>query len=205
MHPLIKAFSKGTVKTNYRPVSNLPLISKIIEKYTLNQLTKHCDIHNQLPQYQSAYRKFCSYKTNLKLVSDTLWAMEKQQITALLIMDLSAAFNTVDHDLLLNVLQRKFGITNPALEWYNSFLKPRKFRVCINDSYLSEWIMGFGLPQGSTQDAYLFNCYASTLSKIVPDSLALNGFAYDHSIRRTFKPEKTNTNRGNKSPSEETP
>ena len=63
--------------------------------------------------------------------------------------------------------------------------------------------MDFCLPQVSTQGAYLLNCYASTLSKIVPDSLTLNGFADDHSIRRTFQPEKTNTNRGNKSPSED--
>ena len=79
-------------------------------------------------------------------------------------MDLLAAFDTVNHDLLLDVLQRKFGITNTALQWYNNFLKPRKFRVCINDSYSSEWIMDFSLPQGFTQGAYLFICYASTLS-----------------------------------------
>ena len=66
-----------------------------------------------------------------------------------------------------------------------------------------KWIIDFGLPQGSTQGAYLFNCYVSTLSKIVPDSLTLNGFAVDHSIRRTFKPETTNINKGNESPSED--
>ena len=71
--------------------------------------------------------------------------------------------------------------------------------MCFNGSYTSEWIMDFGLPQGSTQSVYLFNCYASTLSEIVPDSLTPNGFADDHSIRRTFKPETTNTNKGNES------
>ena len=60
--------------------------------------------------------------------------------------------------------------------------------------------MDFGLPQGSIQGAYLFNCYASTLSEIVPDSLTLNGFADDHSIKRTFKTETTN--KVNKTPSE---
>ena len=115
--------------------------------------------------------------------------MENKQITAVLIMDLSAAFDTADHDLLLNVLHRKFGITNTALRWYNNFIKPRKSRVCINGSYSSEQIMDFGLSQGFIQDAFLFNCYASTLSEIVPDSLTLNGFADDHSIRRTFKPD----------------
>ena len=168
MQPLIKALSKGTVKENYRPVSNLPFISKIIEECTLNQLTKHCDTHNLLPKYQSAYRKFHSWEANLlKLVNNTLWAMENKQITAVLKMDLLATLDTVDHDLLLDVLHRKFDIINTALKWYN-FLKLRKSRVCINSSYSSERIMDFGLPQGSTQDAYLFNCYASTLSEIVP-------------------------------------
>ena len=116
--PLIKAISKGTVKENYRPVSNLPFISKIIEKCTLNQLNKHCDTYNLLPKYQSAYRRFHSCETSLlKLVNDTLWAMENKQITAMLIMDLLAAFNTVNHDVQLDVLHRKFGKTNTALKW----------------------------------------------------------------------------------------
>ena len=128
VQPLLKAISKGRVKTNYRPVSNLPFISKIIEKCTLNHLTTHCNTHSLLPEYQSAYRKFYCYETSLlKIVNNTLWAMEKQQVTAVLIMDLSAAFYTVDHILLLNVLQRKFGITKTVLEWYYNFLKPRKF------------------------------------------------------------------------------
>ena len=63
--------------------------------------------------------------------------------------------------------------------------------------------MDFGLPKGSTQCTYLFNCYASTLSEIVPDTMTLNGFTDDHSIRRTFKPEKTNINRGSQSQSED--
>ena len=155
MWPLIKAVNKGKVKTNYRPVSNLPFISKIIEKCTLIQLTTHCNIHNFLLEYQSAYRKFYSCETSLlKLVSDTLWAIEKQQITAVLVMDLSAAFNTVDHNLLLNVLQEKIGITNTVLKWYNNFLKPRKIKVCINGSYSSEQVMDFSLPHGSTQGTY---------------------------------------------------
>ena len=192
IQPLIKVLSKGTIKENYRPFSNLPFISKIIEKCTLNQLTKHCDTHNLLPKYQSAYRKFHSCETSLlKLINDTLWAMENKKITAMLIMDLSAAFDTVDHDVLLDVLHRKFGINNTALKLYTHFLKLRKSMVYINGSYSSEKIMDFGLPQGSTQGAFLFDCYALKLSKIVPDSLTLNGFADDHSIRRTFKPSNT--------------
>ena len=66
-------------------------------------------MHN-LPEYQSAYRKFSSCETSLlKLVSNALWALEKEQIIAVLIMDLSAAFNTFDHNLLLDVLQKKLS------------------------------------------------------------------------------------------------
>ena len=95
--------------------------------------------------------------------------MEQQQITAVLITDLSAAFDTVNHDPLLDVLQGQLGITNIILKLCKTFLKPRNFRVCINGSFSSEWIMDFGLPQRSTQGEYLFNYYASKLSEIVPD------------------------------------
>ena len=105
-------------------------------------------MHYLLPEYQSAYRKFHSCETSLlNLVNYTLWAMENKQITAGLIIDLSPTFDTVDHDLVINLLQRKIGIANTALQWYNNFLKLRTFRVSINGSYSSRWIMDFGLPQ----------------------------------------------------------
>ena len=79
------------------------------------------------------------------------------KITVVLIMDLLAAFDTVNHSLLLHILERKFGITNTVLKWYKNFLKPRKFKVCINGSYSSEWILAFGLSKGSTPGVYLFS------------------------------------------------
>ena len=192
--PLIKAISKGTVKTIYRHSQQPTIYLQIIEKCTINQLTTHCDMYNLLLEYQSACRKFYSCKTSLlKVVSDTVWAMEQQPITAVLIMDLLAVFDTVNHDL--------FGITNTVLKWYKNFLKPRKFKICINTSYSSEWIMDFCPSQRITQGAYLFICYASTLSQIVPDSIILISFADDPSIKRTFKQEKRNTNKDNKASS----
>ena len=98
--PLIMSQNKGTIPQNYRPVSNLTLLSKVFEKITLNQFTQHCEDYHLLPNYQSAYRKFHSCKTSLiKLVNDLLWAMEKQEVTAMTVLDLSVAFDTVDHDL----------------------------------------------------------------------------------------------------------
>ena len=105
--PLIKSLPKGNIQQNYRPVSDLTFISKVVEKRTLNHFTQHCDNYHLLPEYQSAFRKFHSCKTSLiKLVNDLLWAMEKQEVTAVTILNLSAAFDTVDHDILLEVLKK---------------------------------------------------------------------------------------------------
>ena len=195
VRPLIKSLKEGTEKSNYRPVSNLQFISKVAEKCTLNQLTDHCNKYNLLPEYQSAYRKHYSCETSLlKLVNNTLWAMENKLITAVIVMDLSAAFNTVSHELLLTVLREQFGINDVAINWYKNYLKPRHFKVCINGKYSAQETMDFSALQGSTQGAYLFICYVSTLNKIVPKSLTLNGFADDHSIRKSFRTTAPKTN-----------
>ena len=89
---------------------------------------------------------------------------------------------------LLTVLREQFGINDIAINWYENYLKPRHFKVCINGKYSAHKTMDFSVPQGSTQGAYLFICYASTLNEIVPKSLTLNGFADDHSIRKSFRP-----------------
>ena len=138
---------KGTTHTNYRPVSNLSFIFKEIEKCTLQQLAQHCNNHTLLPDFQSAYQKHHSCETNLlKLTNDILWGMENQQVTSMIILDLSAAFNIVDHELLLQVLNHGFGEIDKALEWYKNYLIPRKFKVSIHGSYSKEKTMSFGMP-----------------------------------------------------------
>ena len=85
-------------KINYRPVSTLGFMSKIVEKVTLIQ---QCDENSLLPTYQSAYRRNHRCETSLvKLVDDLLWAMEEELVIAVVILDLSAAFHMVDHNLL---------------------------------------------------------------------------------------------------------
>ena len=193
--PLIKSQSKAAIHQNYRPVSNLTFLSKVVEKITLNQFTQYCEGYHLLPDYQSAYRKFHSCETSLiKLVNDRLWAMEKQEVTAMTVLDLSVAFNTVDHDLLLAVLNRRFGVKGTALKWYEQYLKLRKFKVAINNTYSNEQTINYSVPQGSIQGAFLFNAYASTITDVIPPTLELMGYADDHSIRKTFKPGNTKGN-----------
>ena len=84
------------VKSSYRPVSNLSYISKLVEKVMLEQIIIHCNAHNLLPNYQSAYNRSCK-TVLLKLTNDLLWSMERKNVTALNALDLSAAFDRVDH------------------------------------------------------------------------------------------------------------
>ena len=113
------------IYSNYRPVSNLSFLSKVVEKVVLDQFRSHCANHRLSSDYQSAYHANYSCETALlKIVNDILWAMERQDITALISIDLSVGFNTVDHNILIEVLHREFGVTETALEWFASYLRP---------------------------------------------------------------------------------
>ena len=134
VRPLLKKLGMELVHKSYRPVLNLSFLSKLIEKAALNQFVEHCDQYNLIPDYQSAYRAGFSCETSvLKMVNDTLWAMERKQIMSTAFLDLSAALDTVDHDLLLKILEKQFGIHQRALHWYDSYLRPRSFRVCVGE------------------------------------------------------------------------
>ena len=93
--------------------------------------------------------------------------MENQLVTAIVILDLSAAFDTVDHDLLVDVLEKRFGITGTARKWYESYLRPRSFRVEVGKERSQPRQLDYSVPQGSIQGAFLFVAYASTLEEIV--------------------------------------
>ena len=188
VRPLLKKLGLELIKANYRPVSNLPFISKVVEKCMLLQLSRHCEDFNLQPDYQSAYRENYSCETAvLRISNDILWAFERQSITSLVAIDLSAAFDTVDHAILLNILNGKFGITDKALKWFDSYLRPRSFKVIIDQQCSNNQDLDVSVPQGSCAGANLFNLYCSPLNDVVPTDLRLSGFADDHSIRGTFK------------------
>ena len=112
---------------------------------------------------------------------------EHQAITSLVAMDLSAGFDTVDHDILLTILRCKFGIENEALKWFDQYLHPRSYKVIVNGKYSREIDLSVSVLQGSCAGANIFNLYCTPLQDIVPESLQISGFADDHSIRRSFK------------------
>ena len=152
----------------------------------LLQVSHHCEEYHLQPDYQSAYREHYSCKTAiLKVSNDILWGMESQSITALVALDLSAAFDTVDHDILLSVLSS--GIKGKALQWFDQNLRPRSFRVAVKGVYSKERDLTVSVPQGSCASANIFNLYCSPLQDVVPEDLQLSRFAGDHSVRKTFK------------------
>ena len=113
--------------------------------------------------------------------------MERQSITTLVAIDLSAAFNTFDHEILLDIFKRKFGIESKALQLFNNYLRPRSFKVVTDGTYSQEQDLEVSVPQGSCVGANIFNLYCAPLEDIVHPGLKISGFADDHSIRDSFK------------------
>ena len=96
--------------------------------------------------------------------------MEKQLVTVVVILHLSSAFDTVDHDLLLEVLEKQYGIVGTARQWYTRYLKPRTFKVSIRGTTSQPRQLDYSVPQGSVQGTFLFIAYASTLNLVVQPS-----------------------------------
>ena len=102
-------------------------------------------------------------------------------------LDLSAAFDMVDHDILLNVLHNKFGIRGTALNWFESYVRPRYCKVCIAESYPTHRKLDFSVPKGSCVGANIFSAYTSTLTSDIPRSIDIHGFADDHALKEKFR------------------
>ena len=102
-------------------------------------------------------------------------------------LDLSTAFNMVNHAILLDILNHKYGIVGKALKCFNQYLRPRSFKVTVNGTYSTERDLDVSMPQGSCAGANIFNLYCSPLSEVIPPNLQLSGFADDHSVCKSFK------------------
>ena len=151
VNPLLKKFGLDqNVLNNYRPVSNLLYLSKILEKVVFKQLMEHLIRNNLREKYQSAYKMFHSTETALlRVFNDLLNALDDGNICILTLLDLSAAFDTIDHDILLSRLNTTFGISGSVLKWFESYLNGRTNRVKIGNNFSQSTILEYGVPQGS--------------------------------------------------------
>ena len=160
------------INNNFRPISNLEFSGKLIEHIVADQIISHIDQHNLMEEKQSAYRKIHSTETALlKVKIDIIKAMDNQEITCLILLDLSAAFETIDQTILLNRLQTTFGIKDTALNWIASFLTSRNQKVAIGDlgtdlgATSDPVTLTFGVLQGSVLGQILFTLYTVRLGK----------------------------------------
>ena len=101
----------------------------------LNQFDQYSSKYGLMPGYQSAYRKNSSYETAIiKINNDHLWNMENQNVTVIVAIDLSAAFDTVDHQILTDVLNKRFNIEGAALaQWFSNYLSSRSCKVIVEN------------------------------------------------------------------------
>ena len=137
---------------NYRPVSNLSFLSKLIEKIVALQLSNYLRDNHLHETLQSAYRKFHSTETALiKVHNDIITAIDNGQSV---ILDLSAAFDTVDHGILLTRLSTRYGIRDRALDWFVSYLSDRTQFVKLDGSSSHSIHLTQGVPQGSVLVRY---------------------------------------------------
>ena len=156
------------IYANFRPISNLIFIAKLTEKVVASQLVDYV-MRNDLDEtFQSAYKQLHSTETALVRVdNDILVALDNHQSVILLLLGLSAAFDTVDHGILLDRLSHRFGICGLALSWFKSYLSNRFQFVEIRGEKSSHQPLTYGVPQGSVLGPILYLLYTSPLGDIV--------------------------------------
>ena len=191
INPLFKKGAIDFAFKNLRPVSNLQFVSKITERAVFDQVYAHVMNNELFPELQSAYSKSHSTETALvKIVNDILLDMNRQHVSLLVLLDLSAAFDTVDHIILLRRLETSFGVTGDALKWIASYLSARSQRVMINGVLSDRFDLSFGVPQGSCLGPLLFSAYASKLFQVIKNHLPnAHAYADDTQLYLSFKPD----------------
>ncbi len=135
---------------NYRPISNIPFLSNILEKVVSSQLYSFLEKIYICGDFQSGFRPSHSTETALiRVTNDLLLSSDRGCISLLELLDLSAAFDTIDHNILLNRIQNFVGISGSAIAWFKSYLSDRHQFVAVNEevSYRSQ--VQYGVPQGS--------------------------------------------------------
>ena len=148
-------------------MSNLHYISKLIEKVVAEQIDLHLENNNLLDPYQSGYRKHHSTEiAKLHVTNDMLQMKDYNQSTALVSVDLSAAFDLVDHEILVNRLGNYLRFTATVLHWFRSFVAERSQCVLLGKIKSEALFVKQGIPQGSVLGARLFTLYVRPLSDI---------------------------------------
>jgi hypothetical protein len=153
--------------SSYRPISNLSYLSKIIERVVVSRFTKHTSKFNLFPVHQSAYRPFHSTETAvLSVHNDLVRSIDNGMLSPLILLDLSSAFDTVDHQTLLSILSDRFGLQNTAINWFQSYLSQRSQTFNYAGQQSQSFPVDCSVPQGSVLGPLGFISYTEDLPSI---------------------------------------
>lgn len=144
------------------------MVSKILERLVARQVVDYTQVKDLLPDQQSAYRRNYSTETAiLGVLTDVLQAVDEGDVAALVLLDLSAAFDTVDHDILLQRLQVSYGFRGSVLNWFRSYLCRRQQTVRRGRCMSTSKVLLCGVPQGSVLGPILFVLYTVDLVRLI--------------------------------------
>jgi hypothetical protein len=167
--PLLKKPSLDPEATSsYRPISNLSYLSKIIERVVVRRFNTHISDSHLLPVQQSAYRPFHSTETAvLSVHNDLAIAIDKGQVSLLVLLDLSAAFDTVDHSILLSILSNRFSVVDTAFSWFQSYLSDRTQSFVYAGQQTPQFPVLCSVPQGSVLGPIEFTVYTEDIKDLL--------------------------------------
>lgn len=195
--PLLKkpTLCKETLK-NYRPVSNLSYLSKLLERIIASQIKQYLDSNKLCISLQSAYRSGHSTESALLNVKNDIHLhLARGEQSVLVLLDLSAAFDTIDHPRLLARLKHLFGFSGSVLNWFSNYITNRMQKVKIGDSFSANKTLAYGVPQGSVLGPLLFTLYTSPLASVLAEFPAVGYHLYadDTQLYMNLTPENAVT------------
>ena len=168
-----------TYPMNYRPVALLPIISKIVERVVYLQLSEYLEENDLLHPSHHGFRSKHNTSTALLHMVDTwMEALENDEISAVIMLDMSAAFDTIQHDILVSKM-KLYGLENCALSWVKSYLSGRSQAVYIDGALSDTLDIETGVPQGSVLGPLFYIIFTSDLPEIIHSHVPSNNQTYN--------------------------